>query len=210
MKIIIVNLYKSFGKTHLFQGMNLEIEENKITCLYGTSGCGKTTILNIIGLVEKYDSGNIYYNGKEIKTRKMKQHFLRNDVGFVFQDFGLLENETVLQNMNLVYKISKMNDSKKKIINVLNSLQLNNMIDRKVYELSGGEQQRVAIAKIMLKNPSIILADEPTASLDNENKKIVLNTLKELRNMGKTIIIVSHDDEVREFSDVSINLSQEA
>ena len=104
---------------------------------------------------------------------------MRQDVGFIFQDFGLLENETVLQNMKLVYKNKKKPKIPINRINeVLQQLQLDNMLYRKVYELSGGEQQRIAIAKLILKDPQLVLADEPTASLDDENKKIVFNNDK--------------------------------
>lgn len=207
MRIEISNLSKSFGKHVLFDNINLNIEEGKITCLYGTSGCGKTTILNILGLVEPYDSGKIKYNGKTIKSRKDTLNFLRNDVGFIFQDFGLLENETVWENMQIVYKIKKMKDAKIKIEQVLNELNLSNMLNRKVYELSGGEQQRIAIAKMILKDPDLILADEPTASLDDDNKQIVLSMLRMLQQKGKTVIIVSHDEQVRNFADIAINLT---
>ena len=207
MRIEISNLSKSFGKHVLFDNINLNIEEGKITCLYGTSGCGKTTILNILGLVEPYDSGKIKYNGKTIKSRKDTLNFLRNDVGFIFQDFGLLENETVWENMQIVYKIKKMKDAKIKIEQVLNELNLSNMLNRKVYELSGGEQQRIAIAKMILKDPDLILADEPTASLDDDNKQIVLSMLRMLQQKSKTVIIVSHDEQVRNFADIAIDLT---
>ncbi len=207
MRIEISNLSKSFGKHVLFDNINLNIEEGKITCLYGTSGCGKTTILNILGLVEPYDSGKIKYNGKTINSRKDTLNFLRNDVGFIFQDFGLLENETVWENMQIVYRIKKMKDAKIRIEQVLNELNLSNMLNRKVYELSGGEQQRIAIAKMILKDPDLILADEPTASLDDDNKQIVLSMLRMLQQKGKTVIIVSHDEQVRNFADIAINLT---
>lgn len=208
MKIEINGLTKKFGEISLFEELNLEIKDKKITCLYGSSGCGKTTILNIIGLIEPYDKGRVFYDGREVIKKNEKRNFLRNDVGFIFQDFGLLENETVLQNMKLVYKIRKSKDPADRIDKVLQQLQLENMLYRKVYELSGGEQQRIAIAKLILKDPQLVLADEPTASLDEENKKIVLTMIKKLRDLGKTIIIVSHDDEVREFADHSIDLNE--
>ena len=207
MRIEIRNLSKSFGNHKLFDHISLCIEERKITCLCGASGCGKTTMLNILGLVEPYDSGEITYNGKTIKNRRNTLNFLRNDVGFIFQDFGLLDNETVWENMQIVYRIKKMKDAKMKMEKVLNDLNLQGMLDRKVYELSGGEQQRIAIAKIMLKDPDLILADEPTASLDDENKQIVLSMLRMLQQKGKTILIVSHDEQVRHFADIAINLT---
>ncbi|MCI5774568.1 MAG: ATP-binding cassette domain-containing protein [Erysipelotrichaceae bacterium] len=207
MRIEITNLSKSFGKHVIFDDFNLNIEAGKITCLYGASGCGKTTILNILGLVEPYDSGEITYDGKVIRNRKNRINFLRNDVGFIFQDFGLLENETVWENMQIVYKIKSMKDAKMRIEQVLNDLNLQDMLHRKVYELSGGEQQRVAIAKMILKDPDLILADEPTASLDDDNKQIVLSMLRMLQQKGKTIIIVSHDEQVRYFADIAINLT---
>ncbi len=132
---------------------------------------------------------------------------LRDHIGFIFQDFGLIENETVYDNMLIVKRIAKMKNRRKKIQEQLAKLQLpEETIDRKVYTLSGGEQQRVAIAKIMLKNPGIILADEPTASIDQDNKQIILNMLRQLQQNNKTVIVVSHDNEVVEWADFRIQL----
>ena len=132
---------------------------------------------------------------------------LRDHIGFIFQDFGLIENETVYDNMLIVKRIAKMKNRRKKIQDQLAKLQLpDETIDRKVYTLSGGEQQRVAIAKIMLKNPGIILADEPTASIDQDNKQIILNMLRQLQQNNKTVIFVSHDQEVVEWADFRIQL----
>lgn len=207
MKIKIKNLCKSFGKLTLFDHLNLEIPEGQITCIYGTSGCGKTTLLDIIGLIEPYQSGKIFYNGKQIKNSALKRKMLRENIGFIFQDFGLIESESIMNNLKIVKKIKKMPHKEERIKEVLKSLQLDMDLNRKVYELSGGEQQRLAIAKIILKDPDLILADEPTASLDAGNKEIILNLLKTFARLGKTVIIVTHDKETIDIGDNQIDLS---
>ena len=189
MKIKVENLCKSFNHLVLFNHLNLEIPENQITCIYGTSGCGKTTLLDIIGLIEPYQSGNIYYDGRTIKNEKEKRKMLREKIGFVFQDFGLIENETVLNNLKIVKKIANLKDNEKEINPVLESLQL-------------------PIAKIILKCPDLILADEPTASLDKNNKQIILELLKNFSKEGKTVIIVTHDKETIDIADYKVDLTQ--
>ncbi len=202
INIKVINLKKSFGKNVLFKNLNLEFNSGEITCINGVSGCGKTTLLDIIGLIQKPDEGKILFNDKEIKGSRNIRKFLRKDIGFIFQDYGLIENNTVYENISIAYK-GKKEDIKEKLI-LLNLDE--KILDRKVYELSGGEQQRVTIAKILLKDPSIILADEPTASLDNENKKIILKHLRDLANNNKTVVIVSHEDYIVSFSDKVISL----
>ena len=205
MEIYISNLKKSYGQNVIFNGISLSISDNGVTCLFGSSGSGKTTLINIIGQIEEYDSGKIVYDNKEI-TNKDRKAFLREKVGFIFQNFGLLENETVYENMMMVYKIKKLKNPRRVINEMLKRFNLEDMIDRPVYELSGGEQQRVAIAKVFLKDPDLVLADEPTASLDDDNKDIVLAMIDELRRSGKTIIIVSHDKKIRDFCYVAIDI----
>lgn len=202
--IELKNIKKKFGKKILFDGLSLNIESKKLTYIYGASGCGKTTLLNIIGLIEEYDDGEILYDGKEIKKKSEIRKMLQSKIGFVFQDFGLIENETVKNNLMLMYGIKKKDSH---IINkALEKVGLEDFEDRMVYELSGGEQQRVAIAKLLIKNPEIILADEPTASLDDANKEIVLRYLKEFANNGKAVVIVSHDKDVLNYADCIIDL----
>ncbi len=208
MKIKIKDLCKSFGNLTLFDHLTLEIPEKEITCIYGTSGCGKTTLLDIIGFIETYQSGKIFYDGKQVKNKASQRKMLRDNIGFIFQDFGLIENETIINNLKIVKKIKKMPHKEERIKEVLNSLQLDMDLNRKVYELSGGEQQRLAIAKIILKDPDLILADEPTASLDVGNKEIILNLLKSFAANGKTVIIVTHDKETIEIADNKIDLSK--
>ncbi len=208
MKIKVKDLCKSFGNLTLFDHLTLEIPEKEITCIYGTSGCGKTTLLDIIGFIETYQSGKIFYDGKQVKNKASQRKMLRDNIGFIFQDFGLIENETIINNLKIVKKIKKMPHKEERIKEVLNSLQLDMDLNRKVYELSGGEQQRLAIAKIILKDPDLILADEPTASLDVGNKEIILNLLKSFAANGKTVIIVTHDKETIEIADNKIDLSK--
>lgn len=209
MKIEIKNLHKQYGNLVIFENLNLVIPDQKVSCIYGASGCGKTTLLDIIGFLEPYQSGTILYDEKEIKNKKESQDMLRKDIGFIFQDYGLIENETVEQNLLLVHKIEKDKNRKEHIKEVLISLQLDDsVLKKKVYELSGGEQQRITIAKILLKDPQLILADEPTASLDPENKDIVLSFLRNFADNGKTVVIVSHDDNVTKIADVLIDLKK--
>ncbi len=208
MKIKVKDLCKSFGNLTLFDHLTLEIPEKEITCIYGTSGCGKTTLLDIIGFIETYQSGKIFYDGKQVKNKASQRKMLRDNIGFIFQDFGLIENETIINNLKIVKKIKKMPHKEERIKEVLSSLQLDMDLNRKVYELSGGEQQRLAIAKIILKDPDLILADEPTASLDVGNKEIILNLLKSFAANGKTVIIVTHDKETIEIADNKIDLSK--
>ncbi len=208
MKIKVKDLCKSFGNLILFDHLTLEIPEKEITCIYGTSGCGKTTLLDIIGFIEPYQLGKIFYDGKQVRNKASQRKMLRDNIGFIFQDFGLIESETIINNLKIVKKIKKMSHKEKRIKEVLNSLQLDMDLNRKVYELSGGEQQRLAIAKIILKNPDLILADEPTASLDLGNKEIILNLLKQFSTEGKTVIIVTHDKDTIEIADNKIDLSK--
>lgn len=208
MKIKVKDLCKSFGNLILFDHLTLEIPEKEITCIYGTSGCGKTTLLDIIGFIEPYQSGKIFYDGKQVRNKASQRKMLRDNIGFIFQDFGLIESETIINNLKIVKKIKKISHKEKRIKEVLNSLQLDMDLNRKVYELSGGEQQRLAIAKIILKNPDLILADEPTASLDLGNKEIILNLLKQFSTEGKTVIIVTHDKDTIEIADNKIDLSK--
>ncbi|MEG2487691.1 ATP-binding cassette domain-containing protein [Anaerorhabdus sp.] len=209
MEIKIENLSKSYGKLEIFKDYNLKIESGKITCLYGESGCGKTTILNIIGLIENYQKGSIYYDGQVIKKEKDIRSMHKEKIGFIFQDFGLIENMTVKENLNIVQKIRVMKNKNEVMNDTLKDLNLECVLDKKVFELSGGEQQRVAIAKLLLKDPDLILADEPTASLDENNQQLILNLMRQICEQGKTIIIVSHDAATREFADIKIDLTKE-
>ena len=207
MDIKAERICKSFNGVELFKDLSMEIPSNSITCIFGKSGCGKTTILNILGSIENYQKGEIYYDGVKINKKNQNQ-FLSNQFGFIFQNFGLLENETVFENFMIIKRIRKLKTSQRQRIikDCLKEVDLAGYENKKIFTLSGGEQQRVAIAKILAKDCNVVFADEPTASLDNENKMVIINLLKQLKTQEKTIIVVSHDYDLRSISDFVIEL----
>ncbi|MFT9868722.1 putative bacteriocin export ABC transporter [Bacillus mobilis] len=193
--ISINNMNKSFNNKILFENFNLEVKAGEFIGIYGKSGKGKTTLLNIIGMLENPDSGEIKLLGKETNSNKKKRDLLRNDIGFIFQNYALIDNESVNSNLEIAIKHRNLNKKQKKdaICSVLKEVDLTNYGEEKVHTLSGGEQQRVAIARLLLKNPTLILADEPTGSLDSENRDIITSLFQKLHQQGKTIIVVTHD-----------------
>lgn len=196
--IELKNITKSFGENVLFDQFSCTIEDGEFLGIQGVSGSGKSTLLNIIGLLEKCDSGQIVIDGEEIDYRNKKQikRLLREKIGYLFQNFALIDDYSVLKNLSIGLPEKSKKDRVDKIISVLHGLNMDMDIEKEVFKLSGGEQQRLAIARVILQNKSIILADEPTASVDSENRDIILNILKQLNRAGKTIVIVSHDDYV--------------
>ncbi|MRB37000.1 ATP-binding cassette domain-containing protein [Bacillus thuringiensis] len=193
--ISINNMNKSFNNKILFENFNLEVKAGEFIGIYGKSGKGKTTLLNIIGMLENPDSGEIKLLGKETNSNKKKRDLLRNDIGFIFQNYALIDNESVNSNLEIAIKHRKLNKKQKKdaICSVLKEVDLTNYGEEKIHTLSGGEQQRVAIARLLLKKPTLILADEPTGSLDSENRDIITSLFQKLHQQGKTIIVVTHD-----------------
>lgn len=187
---------KRYGDKLVLNNISFKIDKGDCVSIVGKSGKGKTTILNILGLLEKYDSGTYLLDGCDVsklnKTEETK--IFREKIGYLFQNFALIDDESVLFNLDL--SILDKSNKKKNIERINEALSLVGLSDRlnsKVYQLSGGEQQRVAIARLFLKDCSIILADEPTGSLDSENRDLILNLLAKLQNENKTIIIVTHD-----------------
>lgn len=155
----------------------------------------KTTFLHIIGLIEEFDSGRLLIDHKEITKRKDKLLYYRQKVCFLFQNFALIEGKTVRQNLNMIKAADRTKGAT--IESVLEKVGLSEKIDEKVYTLSGGEQQRIALARVFLKRCEIVLADEPTGSLDKENARKVVGLLKELHKEGKTVVLVTHDEEIQ-------------
>lgn len=199
----LINIEKKFGEKVHFQNFNEIIKDNEFVVFSGKSGCGKTTLLNIIGGIESIDDGKILVDGIDVTKKKNLLNYFRDKVGFLFQNFALVENKTVKENLRLVRKESRTQVT---IEEALQSVGLEDKLNHKIYTLSGGEQQRIALARLMIKRCSIILADEPTGSLDRENTDIVLEILEKNHQQGKTIIVVTHDEHVKERGERVIEL----
>ena len=180
-------------------------------CITGESGAGKTTLLNLIGLLDKPDSGEISINEKNYFTSKEILKLRRNFFGYIFQDYLLMEDKTVQDNLNIsknIFKYENRRQDEKDINEILEMVRLNPAyLNKKVYQLSGGEQQKVAIARMLLKPYELVLADEPTGNLDYRNKNEIIEIFKEIKKNGKTIICVTHDKDVADSADRVINLS---
>lgn len=200
MTIDLLNVSKSFGSKKIFTDLNLKFESGKSYALIGGSGSGKSTLLNIIGRLEKIDSGNVLVDKQDIWKIK-ERTFFKNTVGYVFQNYSLIENKTVYDNLKLITK------DKKIITDVLEKVGLSSdYLHQKIYELSGGQAQRVAIARMLMKPRKIILADEPTGALDGEIGKEIIRLLLNERDEDKYVIIATHDPAVYNEVDVIIDM----
>ena len=200
MTIDLLNVSKSFGSKKIFTDLNLRFESGKSYALIGGSGSGKSTLLNIIGRLEKIDSGNVLVDKQDIWKIK-ERTFFKNTVGYVFQNYSLIENKTVYDNLKLITK------DKKIITDVLEKVGLSSdYLHQKIYELSGGQAQRVAIARMLMKPRKIILADEPTGALDGEIGKEIIRLLLNETAEDKYVIIATHDPAVYNEVDVIIDM----
>ena len=200
MTIDLLNVSKSFGSKKIFTDLNLTFESGKSYALIGGSGSGKSTLLNIIGRLEKIDSGNVLVDKQDIWKIK-ERTFFKNTVGYVFQNYSLIENKTVYDNLKLITK------DKKIITDVLEKVGLSSdHLHQKIYELSGGQAQRVAIVRMLMKPRKIILADEPTGALDDEIGKEIIRLLLNERDEDKYVIIATHDPAVYNKVDVIIDM----
>ena len=200
MTIDLLNVSKSFGSKKIFTDLNLKFESGKSYALIGGSGSGKSTLLNIIGRLEKIDSGNVLVDKQDIWKIK-ERTFFKNTVGYVFQNYSLIDNKTVYDNLKLITK------DKKIITDVLEKVGLSSdYLHQKIYELSGGQAQRVAIARMLMKPRKIILADEPTGALDGEIGKEIIRLLLNEKDEDKYVIIATHDPAVYNEVDVIIDM----
>ena len=195
------NITKKFGDNILFTDLNLEINDKDSIVITGDSGSGKSTLLNILSLIEETDDGMVIWHGNAIdKINGTKVNkIIREEIGYVFQNYALIDNKTVYENVEIGTKYNKSihaKNKKKYVYDAIERVGLTGLENRKVYSLSGGEQQRVALARIIVKPCSVIFADEPTGNLDDENANKIIEILFRLNEEGKTIIVVTHDQSI--------------
>ena len=209
--IDVQNIQKSFDSLHVLRGVNLHVNKGEIVSVIGKSGAGKTTLLQIIGTLDKPDAGRVVINGVDVFALKDKElaRFRNRHIGFIFQFHQLLPEFTALENVMIPAMIAGENNAvaAERAKNLLSELGLQDRISHKPNELSGGEKQRVAVARAMMMSPDVILADEPSGSLDEANKKELHKLLLDLRDKyNQTIIIVTHDKELASISDRIITI----
>ncbi len=197
---------KSYGELRVLKGIDIEINDKEVVSVVGASGAGKTTLLQIIGTLDSPDTGSVYYDDTDISRlgSKAMASFRNSNIGFVFQFHQLLPEFTALENVCIPAYIAGKNkqEAEARAAELLGFLNLTGRFDHKPSELSGGEQQRVAVARALVNNPAVILADEPSGNLDSENKNELHKLFFRLRDtFGQTIIIVTHDRQLADMSD---------
>jgi lipoprotein-releasing system ATP-binding protein len=209
--IIAKNIHKSFGELEVLKGVDLHVKKGEIVSIVGPSGAGKTTLLQIIGTLDKSNAGEVLLNGIDFKMLNEQDlsAFRNKHIGFIFQFHQLLPEFTALENVIIPALIARkdVKEATKKAKEILSYLQLTDRMDHKPNELSGGEKQRIAVARALINNPEIILADEPSGSLDTKNRDELHKLLFDLRDkFGLTIVIVTHDKELAALSDRVIEM----
>ena len=209
--IDIKNITKSFGSLQVLKGIDLHINKGEVVSIVGPSGAGKTTLLQIIGTLDSPDSGDITIDGIDVRKLNQKKlaDFRNKHIGFVFQFHQLLPEFTAIENIMIPAFIAGMSKSeaKKRAMELLDFMGLADRAKHKPNELSGGEKQRVAVARALVNNPSVILADEPSGSLDSQNKAELHQLFFDLRDkMGQTFVIVTHDETLASITDHTIRM----
>ncbi|MBQ2439123.1 MAG: ABC transporter ATP-binding protein [Paludibacteraceae bacterium] len=209
--IEVKNIHKSFGTLEVLKGVDLTVKKGEIVSIIGKSGAGKTTLLQIIGTLDKPDAGNVVIDGVDVFALKEKElaDFRNRHIGFIFQFHQLLPEFTTLENVMMPAMIARVpeKEAEKRAVQLLTELGMAERLTHKPNQLSGGEKQRVAAARAMMMSPDVILADEPSGSLDESNKNELHKLLLQMREQyGQTIIIVTHDKELAEISDRVIEI----
>ena len=218
MIIKINNLSKTFNdgkkKKTILKNLNLSIKTGQSIAITGRSGCGKTTLLNIIGGLLDFDYGDLFINNVNINSLSLNQiaDYRKNYFGFITQNFNLLDDRNVFENvaLPLYYSSIKKSDIQKRVNTILTTLDISHLAQKNIKNLSGGEKQRVAIARALVKKSKIILADEPTGSLDEKTELDILNIFSKLKNSGITLIIVTHNVKVANNCDLVYELKNKS
>ncbi len=200
------NIHKKYGQLDVLKGVDIDISKGEIVSIVGSSGAGKSTLLHILGTLDTADSGNISLNNQQINRLfgKKLAAFRNREIGFVFQFHHLLPEFTALENVCIPGWIAggKKKEITARAEELLKNLRLGDRLDNKPQQLSGGEQQRVAVARALINNPSIVMADEPTGNLDSTNAKELHQLFIDLRNQfNQTFLIVTHNEELAKLSD---------
>ena len=209
--IEVKNIHKSFGTLEVLKGVDLTVEKGEIVSIIGKSGAGKTTLLQIIGTLDKPDAGSVVIDGVDVFALKEKElaDFRNRHIGFIFQFHQLLPEFNALENVMMPAMIARVpeKEAEQRAVQLLTELGMAERLTHKPNQLSGGEKQRVAAARAMMMSPDVILADEPSGSLDESNKNELHKLLLQMREQyGQTIIIVTHDKELAEISDRVIEM----
>ncbi|MBC8060655.1 MAG: ABC transporter ATP-binding protein [Clostridiaceae bacterium] len=214
MPILLKNIVKRYGKAEAqfsaLNGISLKIEDGEMVAIMGQSGSGKSTLLNILGFIDQISEGEYYFNGENVSDLNPYElaEYRNTKIGFVFQYFALLNDYTVFENIELPLLKRKLSKKERKIIieEFLNKFAIMDQRNKRPQAISGGQQQRTAIIRALVTNPSYILADEPTGALDKKTGESIMNLLKDINKTGKTIIVVTHDRNIASFCDRVINI----
>ena len=203
--ILAKDIRKKFAGQDVLRGINLSVDENDFVVILGASGSGKSTLLNILSGLEKSDSGEVLYNEENISnyTETQLTEFRRKNIGFVFQQYYLLNNLTVFQNVKVGANLANNSDCSE----ILKELGLEDKVEKYPNELSGGEQQRVSIARALAKKPKVLFLDEPTGALDEETGRGILKYIFKLRNESKfTMIMVTHNENIAQIANKIVHV----
>lgn len=208
--IRVDELGKSFGRRTLWSGLNIAVEAGQIAAITGSSGSGKTTLLNCLSLLDRPTEGHITYGRTEVTalSRSAGRRYRRDHIGYLLQDLALIEDGTVEANLRLARTTRRGHEVRQQ--EALDRVGLAGRAKEKIYHLSGGEQQRVALAQLLIKSPSVLLLDEPTSALDDVNTGMVIDVMGELAAAGAAVVVATHNDQLRARADVEHVLGRRA
>ena len=210
--IELISVYKIYkigsAEYSALKDVNLYIEQGEFVAIMGTSGAGKTTLLNIIGCMDRMTTGQYIYDGMDISKYNNKQlhKFRKEHIGFVFQNFALMDNYTVYENIEMPLLARKVKKRKQIILDVMKEFNIEELAKKLPSNISGGEQQRCALARAIVADTPVILADEPTGSLDSKTGQEIMEYIKKLNDKGKTVIMITHDSDVANYADRIIRI----